>query len=200
MPEDFLPPDVVPAALPSESPPTRGDLEDALRFINRNALESRLSQLDLLATLKALVDTLVSAGVLPPGEYERRRQRAFDAAAQSLKERPPVKFGEAVDKYGIKELPDIDCASLMPLCKGRCCTLTVFCSAQDLDERVAQWDYSRPYQLRKREDDNYCVHSEKETRRCTIYAHRPATCRTYDCRNDARIWRDFAKRIPADAP
>jgi hypothetical protein len=24
-----------------------------------------------------------------------------------------------------------------------------------------------------------------------VYANRPTICRTYDCRNDARIWADF---------
>ncbi|HEX9105483.1 MAG TPA: YkgJ family cysteine cluster protein, partial [Polyangia bacterium] len=59
---------------------------------------------------------------------------------------------------------------------------------------VVQWDYARPYRLRKRED-HYCAHSEPETRRCNIYDQRPAVCRTYDCRDDKRIWVDFDKRI-----
>ena len=92
-----------------------------------------------------------------------------------------MRFGEAVDKYALRDLPDIDCASIIPICKARCCTLTVFCSAQDLDEQVVKWDYSRPYRIRKRED-NYCVHSEPQTGRCGIYERRPAVCRTYDCR------------------
>ena len=198
MSDDMLPgPDAVPATAPPDTPPARDELEDALRFFNRNLLEQRLSHLDVTATLKALVETLVHAGVLSPTEYERRRNKNFDAAARSLREHPPIKFGDAVDKYGLGPLPDVDCAALMPICQARCCKLTVFCSAQDLDERVVQWDYSRPYQLRKRDTDRYCVHSEPETRRCGIYAQRPATCRTYDCRKDPRIWRDFERRIPA---
>jgi Fe-S-cluster containining protein len=196
--DETLPPDVVRAAEPSETPPPRGEVEDALRFVNRSLLEHKLSHLDVAATLKAVVETLVHAGALPPTEYERRRTKHLDAAARTLREHPPVKFGDAVDKYGLDKLPDVDCAALMPICKARCCKLTVFCSAQDLDERVVHWDYSRPYQLRKRESDRYCVHSEPETRRCGIYAQRPATCRTYDCRHDRRIWRDFERRIPAD--
>jgi len=197
MSQSFVPPDLVSAATPSDEPLARTELEEALRFLNHNATETRLTQADVTATLKALVDTLVARGVLPPAEYERRRQRALDAATRALDEHPVVKLGEAVDKYALTDLPDIDCASLIPLCKGRCCTLTVYCSAQDLDERVVNWDYGRPYQIRKRED-NYCAHSEPETHRCGIYAQRPAICRTYDCRKDRRIWRDFERRIPSD--
>ncbi|HXU69696.1 MAG TPA: YkgJ family cysteine cluster protein [Polyangia bacterium] len=175
----------------------RSELEEALRFLNHTLVERRLESADVAATLTALVQTLVAHGVLPPAEYERRRQRALDAQKLLLEEEPPaVKLGEAVDKYAVK-MSEIDCASIIPICKARCCTLTVFCSAQDLDERVVQWDYSRPYRLRKR-DDGYCVHSEPDTRRCGIYERRPAICRTYDCRDDKRIWRDFDKRILAD--
>jgi Fe-S-cluster containining protein len=175
----------------------RSDLEEALRFLNHNALAGKLAHAEVAATLAALVDTLVAHGVVPPGEYERRRQRALDKQKLELEEHADVRFGPAVDKYALQDLPEIDCASIMPICKSRCCTLTVFCSAQDLDERVVQWDYSRPYRIRKREDD-YCVHSEPQTGRCGIYERRPAVCRTYDCRQDRRIWRDFDKRILAE--
>jgi Fe-S-cluster containining protein len=193
-----LPPDAIAATAPSSEPPTRADVEAALRFLNHHTTEARLEQAELTASLRALVDTLVSVGAMPHAEFERRRQRNLDSAARAIQEQPAVKLGPAVDKYAVGPLPDVDCAALMPLCKARCCTLTVWCSAQDLDERVVQWDYARPYQIRKR-DDGYCVHSEHDSRRCTIYAQRPAVCRTYDCRQDRRIWQDFDRRIPADA-
>jgi hypothetical protein len=198
MSQRFVPPELQPAEGPPEAPLERRELEEALRFLNHNSVEAHLSQADVLATLTALIDTLVARGVLPPGEYERRRQRALDAQKLALEERPIVKLGEAVDKYAVGPLPDIDCASLIHLCKARCCTFTVFCSAQDLDERVVQWDYSQPYRIRRREEDGYCAHSEPQTHRCTIYDKRPAVCRTYDCRKDRRIWRDFERRIPTE--
>jgi hypothetical protein len=191
------PDDAVPAATPTSAPPSRADLEEALRFLNHRATEGRIAQAEVLASIKALVDTLVAVGALPQGLYERRRQRNLEAATRAIDEQPAFKLAPPVDKYAVGPLPDIDCASLMPLCKARCCTLTVWCSSQDLDERVVQWDYARPYQIRRR-DDGYCAHSEPAIHRCTIYAQRPAVCRTYDCREDPRIWRDFARRIPAD--
>ncbi len=175
----------------------RDDLEEALRFLNHNTQAGRLAHADVTATLSALIETLVARGVLPAAEYERRRQRALDAQRIALEDHPDVRLGPAVDKYALTDVPQIDCASIIPICKSRCCTLSVYCSAQDLDEHVVKWDYARPYRLRKRED-NYCVHSEAETRRCGIYDKRPAVCRTYDCRKDKRIWVDFDKRILRD--
>lgn len=188
---------MIPALAPDEAPPTRAEFEDALRFQLHALTEQRLVQADLLATLKALVQTLLAAGALPPGTYEHNRQKALDLVTLRLKERPLLRVGPAVDKYAIADLPDIDCASIIPICKARCCTLTVCLSSQDLDERVMTWDYGKPYQIR-RKSDGYCVHSETETRHCGVYQHRPAICRTYDCRTDKRIWVDFEKRIPRE--
>ena len=189
------PDDAVMALEPTGAPPSRGELEDGLRLVFHHLLESRLVQADVAATLKALVETLVASGALPHGEYERRRQRELDSHVERLQERPVVQLARAQDKYALEDLPKIDCASIIPICQARCCKLTVCLSAQDLDERVITWDYGKPYQIRKRESDGYCNHSEPETRRCGVYQHRPGICRSYDCRNDKRIWADFERRI-----
>jgi hypothetical protein len=186
--------EMIPALEPEERPPSRGDLEDAFRFTLHTLTEHRLVQADVTATLKALIQTLLAAGAFSPEAYEQNRQRALDNATLRLSERPMVRVGPAVDKYALDDLPEIDCASILPICKARCCRLTVCLSSQDLDERVMVWDYAKPYQIR-RKADGYCTHSEHETGRCGVYQHRPAICRTYDCRQDKRIWVDFEKRI-----
>ena len=185
--------DLMAALPPEDAPPARPEVEDALRMLLGHLTESKLVQADVTATLKALVDTLVATGALPPGEYERRRQRELDVHVERLKVRPIARLGAAVDKYAAEVAP-VDCASIIPICQARCCKLTVCLSAQDLDERVLSWDYAKPYQIRKKPEDGYCTHSEPD-RRCGVYQHRPAICRTYDCRNDKRIWRDFERRL-----
>jgi hypothetical protein len=175
-------------------PADRDQIETGLRNLLHHAIEARLDHAGLAATVKALVDTLVASGALAPEAFERNRQRALDVAVEELAERPLVEIGKAVDKYAVAS-PDVDCAALLPLCRARCCAMTVCLSAQDLDERALDWDYGRPYQIRRRED-GYCAHSEPDTRRCGAYARRPAVCRSYDCRKDPRVWIDFDQRIP----
>lgn len=171
------------------------ELERGFRAVYELVRGSRLVEAELSASVKALVDTLVASGTLKPEAFERRRQKERDAAIKRQVERPAARLGDDVDKYRLGVLPEIDCASLLPICKARCCTLDVYLSPQDLDERVLRWEYGRPYRMRKTED-GYCSYCDPATRACTAYGHRPAVCRSYDCRNDKRIWKDFERRIP----
>jgi Fe-S-cluster containining protein len=183
----------------TDRPPvaSRDEFEDGLVHVLHQLQIDRLGQSGLEATVRALLETLLASGVLDPDQFEHRRQKALDRATEKLREAPVVKLGKAVDKYALTVLPEIDCASLLHLCKARCCRLSVYLSAQDLDERELVWDYGTPYRLKKGAD-GYCAHHEADTHRCRVYGRRPATCRTYDCRNDARIWQDFERRIPQD--
>ena len=116
--------------------------------------------------------------------------RENEKAAQNAS----VDIADIPDKYALEE-PDIDCAALLPLCKARCCTMAFPLSRQDLDERVVRWDYGQPYTI-ARNTTGYCVHNSAG--KCEVYDKRPGVCRSYDCRQDKRIWKDFEKRIPAD--
>jgi hypothetical protein len=106
---------------------------------------------------------------------------------------------EGGDKYASDTVPvEIDCAARLPLCHAACCRLRVPLTRQDLDEGVVQWDADRPY-LNRQRADGYCVHCDPVGHRCHVYERRPGLCRTYDCRNDRRIWIDFEGRIPNPA-
>ena len=166
-----------------------------LRFMHTMAMQSRSEILETTAGLYALIEELVGRGLVDLRTLEERRNRQKAREAERALEQAHVNVSENVDKYNLTELPQIDCEARIPLCKGRCCKLHFALSFQDLDEHIVQWDYSRPYNV-KRRDDGYCVHSDVETRGCGVYHNRPAICRTYDCRKDQRIWIDFDKRIP----
>ncbi len=178
-----------------DAPIPRDELEAGLRFLHVMGMQTKLDLERVDALLNSLIAALDRAGVLATDAAGARvDEMARQARARNLQEEH-VKVGGAANKYGV-QVPDIDCASLMPLCKARCCRLTVHLSFQDLDEGL-RWEYPRPYELRRRDVDGYCIYSEPETKRCDIYKRRPAVCRSYDCRNDKRVWIDFEKKIPA---
>jgi Fe-S-cluster containining protein len=109
-----------------------------------------------------------------------------------------VRLSVVDDKYGV-ESPDIDCAARIPLCGARCCSFEVMLSRQDLDEKKLPFVVDQPYMLPRDPVTKRCACMDAEGA-CSAYDYRPATCRTYDCREDRRVWIDFERRIPAPLP
>ena len=179
-------------------PVRRAELERALRHANLTVSTLRDEVLQLGAQLVTLSTALIDKGVVTVSELDDQlpelvtRVRRADEASEPVR----VELAEgALDKYQVP-CPDIPCAELLPLCKARCCTLVFCLSTQDLDEGIVRWEYGRPYRNQRR-PDTYCVHNQPETSGCEVYEHRPAPCRSFDCRNDPRIWLDFEKRLVA---
>ena len=182
--------------LPVVDGPVRNDLDDGLRFVHVLNMQVKHDLFQASTQLNALLEELVSKGKIDLASFEARRARVRAREEQRQTQQAHVTVADLVDKYAMTDLPQIDCQALIHLCRGRCCKLWFPLSFQDLDEGVVQWEYARPYHIRKR-DDEYCVHNDPQTRGCTVYEQRPATCRSFDCRNDKRIWIDFEKKLPA---
>lgn len=170
------------------------DLPNALRFVHLMEAQTKARVAELATSLNALIETLIGDGQLPLERYQERRRLTIVRENERVSREASIAITNVPDKYALADLPEIDCEARLHLCRGRCCTFGFALSVQDLDERVVRWDYGRPYTIARRED-GYCVHNDDGA--CSIYPHRPAVCRTYDCREDRRIWLDFDKRIPA---
>ena len=197
-PKDAPHGEAVPAAAPLREPgliPPE-DLVNGLRFNHILEMQTKQHVAELSASFYALLETLIARGQVPLDDYERRRQATLGREIERARGEALVAISEEPDKYALGDLPQIDCEARLPLCKARCCTFVFPLSAQDLDERVVRWDYGRPYQIGRRQD-GYCVHNQPGSCGCTVYAQRPAVCRTYDCRRDPRVWVDFDGRVPA---
>jgi len=175
------------------------DLGAGFRFVHQMGEETRRAVFETAMTVLALIEELREQGLVDGPAMEARIPALEAAESERTKDRLRVKLNQDVDKYKLVG-PDIPCDELIPLCRGRCCTLHFPLTSQDLDERVVKWNYLQPYVIRQRADDKYCVHNDPTTRGCTVYHHRPAVCRTYDCRKDKRIWVDYEKRIPTTDP
>ena len=176
------------------------DMERALRFTNLLSATNQQNLLDLGAQVAALTDALEEAGLIDRDAIDVERKRLVEAALKRASETASsvrVELGEPVDKYEVDSPPDLDCGALFHLCRARCCEFNFALTTQDLDEGVVAWDYSRPYLIRQSPDSGRCVHQDVPTGHCGVYEHRPGICRSYDCRNDRRIWLDFANKVSA---
>lgn len=193
-----------------DAPVSRADLERAIRSLNLADLDLRDMVLALAARVVALTDELtrrldVAADApSPPPTVEAAVDAAVPATlaaieAADAKAAPHVALDLGGSKYHAAS-PAIPCDELIPLCGGRCCTFSFSLSTEDLDEGVIRWDYGQPYLIRQRASDGFCVHNAPDTHGCTVHTHRPRVCRAYDCREDKRVWIDYATRVPAPMP
>jgi Fe-S-cluster containining protein len=187
------------AQIAARDPSLRMDVDHGLRFTHMMAEDARRSVFETAVTVLALVEELKERGTIDAERFELRRHAREKIGADEAAARAKIHIYGDVDKYSLSGA-DVPCAELIPICRGRCCTLHFPLSKQDLRERVIKWNYVMPYIIRQRDTDRYCVHNDPDSRGCTEYEHRPAVCRTYDCRNDRRIWIDFDKRIPTVDP
>jgi len=163
---------------------------------HRRIGEASVGMLEASANIYALAEVLIRKGLIGLDELERARGAVATRLEERARESLSVQVATgAPDKYAMAEQTvEIDCENRVHLCKAACCRLRFALSEQDVEEGVVNWSIAEPY-LNRQTGDGYCSHSDRETRRCTVYAHRPAVCRGYDCRQDHRIWVDFEKRI-----
>ncbi|HEY1557484.1 MAG TPA: YkgJ family cysteine cluster protein [Kofleriaceae bacterium] len=197
-----------------DAPVTRAELERALRNLNLRDADTRDALLQLAARVVVLTDELTRRldGVepipAPPNTPAAAATGTIEHTVNDQLDETLVKIragdlgrGVALDTGGDKYATPVagpNCAELIHLCKARCCAFTFALSSADLDERVIRWDYGKPYSIRQRASDGYCVHNDPATHGCTVHAQRPRVCRAYDCRSDQRIWADFEQRLVAD--
>lgn len=171
-------------------------LKEALIFHHHVEMQTRVDLVEARATLYALIEELAERGGVDLASLEARREVARALERERAAQLPQVMIEPTHDKYALKVLPEIDCDALFPLCHARCCKLTFALTRQDLEERVVDWEIARPYVI-KHGADGRCVHQDRASGHCGVYAQRPAVCRQYDCRTDKRVWLDFANKIPA---
>jgi Fe-S-cluster containining protein len=176
----------------------QAQLDDLLTDVQRLAAANSRNE-KMLAEFRTIIDTLlqilVVRGTLDEGHramMEKLRQHARLAAE------PQISLGTTDDKYSV-DLGEVDCAALMHLCHGRCCSFNIPLSMQDLNEGKLAWRVRQPYLLAQ-SDKGYCVYQAEDSGGCGNYEFRPAPCRTYDCRDDTRVWLDYAQRLPAPMP
>ena len=174
-------------------------MEEELKALVRQMVEGAERNEQLIAELASVVDTLLTV-LAQKGELNEGHLRVIQKLKRHAKAAtsPQIALDSTTDKYAVEDA-GIDCAARMHLCLGRCCSFEKPLSEQDLREGKLEWQIKRPYYL-ARTSTGLCAYQDEPTGGCNCYEHRPATCRRYDCREDARVWIDFEKMIPAPVP
>jgi hypothetical protein len=169
-------------------------LAGGLRFANLMCSVNQEAIKSDKAILHSLVEVLISKGVVHLHELDERKAKVIESLNNNGEQTPNVHLVETADKYAAENQVVAECKDCLPVCRAVCCKFWFALSVQDLEERILKWDYSRPYGIAQGKD-GYCAHLDRSNLACTIYQTRPLVCRTYDCRHDPRIWRDFEKKV-----
>ena len=174
----------------------RQEIAGGLLYCHHRANTNTGKTLEMTAFSYALVDLLIEKGLLTEEELNERKREMGERLVKKFQENGMgVEIQDSkIDKYEFKDGPRIDCENRIHACKAACCRLRFPLSPQDLEEGVVKWDLPHPY-LIARGADGFCAHLGRGSCRCTIYQHRPLPCRSYDCRQDRRIWEDFDKKF-----
>jgi prolipoprotein diacylglyceryltransferase/Fe-S-cluster containining protein len=166
------------------------------RYTHFRANANTSELIEVAASLQAAVEILHENGLLTPEDLERRKRTIAERLAERFSQRGMgVSYQPSEhDKYQLENEVVIDCDNRLHLCQAACCKLRFALSRQDVEEGLIKWDFANPYVIAQG-PDHYCQHLNRQQLNCSVHAHRPMVCRSYDCRQDNRIWLDFEKRI-----
>lgn len=88
----------------------------------------------------------------------------------------------------------VDCERRVGTCRSVCCSFRFALTESEVEEGRIRWERERPYFI-AHAADGYCTHHDRETRRCTVWEHRPLRCRRFDCRRESTIWEDADRQV-----
>ncbi|HEX7317664.1 MAG TPA: YkgJ family cysteine cluster protein [Pyrinomonadaceae bacterium] len=188
-------PDFEPGAA-DELEKLRSDVASGLMYAHGRENANTSKVLEVAAFSYALIELLMERGVISVEELDERKRQVGQRLSEKFAEKGMgvALTNDEQDKYAYEGSIEIDCENRIALCRGACCRLTFALTVQDLEEGSVKWDLGRPYMIRH-DEDGYCHHIERPTKRCGLYEQRPVICRSYDCRKDTRIWEDFENRV-----
>lgn len=174
----------------------REDVAGGLMYSHGRENANTSKVLEVASFSYALIELLMERGVITVEELDERKKQVGQRLAEKFVEKGMgvALTNDEQDKYSYESSVQIDCENRISLCRGACCRLSFALTVQDLEEGKVKWDLTRPYMVRH-DEDGYCHHIERESKRCGLYDNRPVVCRAYDCRKDKRIWADFENRV-----
>jgi Fe-S-cluster containining protein len=191
--QNQLPTDTLPDGSTEQPDRVEKELLRGLQFANLLGSINQEQNTANTILLQSLVEVLIAKGVVHVHELEERKKAVAESLNKSNAETPHVQLVETPDKYEAEHEIVVNCVSCIDVCKMVCCKLWFVLSVQDLTEGVVKWNCGMPYSIAQNED-GFCLHLD-HSNGCTIYSNRPLVCRSYNCRNDRRIWVDFENKV-----
>lgn len=172
------------------------DLINGFLYTHKRINMNTQKLLEVAAFSYALIELLNEKGIVIIDDLDVRKEevlkriiKKFQMAGMGAMLQEPEQ-----DKYRFNKCVEIDCENRLHLCKAVCCKMAFALSRQDIEEGIVRWDIGCPY-MNARGSNDYCVHLEPLSCKCTIYKHRPLPCRAYDCRDETRIWQNFENYV-----
>lgn len=174
----------------------RNDVAAGLMYAHGRENANTSKVLEVASFSYALIELLMERGVISVEELDERKKQVGQRLTEKFAEKGMgvALTNDEQDKYAYEGGVEIDCENRIAQCRGACCRLSFALTVQDLEEGRVKWDLGRPYMIRH-DEDGYCHHVERTSKRCQVYSNRPVVCRAYDCRKDKRIWEDFENRV-----
>lgn len=186
--------------LPAHNPNPQEDLEglkDAIRpalyAVHSDFARGMQVEFEQAVIVQCVLQILMTKGLIRREELDQvfPAMRKMMAELRSTQLTGPRLYQTLAD---VPEPTDLDCQSHHDQCGAACCTsFSVVLTAEEAASNKYLWDLAFPYRLLV-DESGTCVYFDRSTLRCTIWADRPAACRTFDCRKDDRIWDDYAQR------
>ena len=173
-------------------------LSPGLLFTHTRINDNTKRVLESSSFLYALIDLLEEKKLISTKELEDKKKQIAQRLIQKF-----VESGIGLmyqdpecDKYTFKHCKENYCKDRLSICKAVCCKIPFALSRQDVEERIICWEFSRPYVIAHNSDD-YCIHLNRKTLKCSEYGHRPVPCRGFDCKNNVQwqVWLDYERKI-----
>ncbi len=174
----------------------RDELAEGLLYAHSRANTNTSKTLEVTAFAYALIELLTEKGVITLEELDERKRMVGERLLEKFTARGMgvTLTKDDQDKYSYQSEAQIDCENRVHLCQAACCRLRFALTVQDLEEGIVKWDLAHPYMIRHNAN-GYCHHLDFQSYRCGLYESRPVVCRSYDCRQDERIWLDFEEKV-----
>lgn len=158
-------------------------------FFTHSALSIHAERINRIESfLYGLADTLLESGQITEDQLQSRTTLVY----REMKEKGESLSGGVMIRMDPEPpVPDasVECRQRMHICNGVCCRLSFPLSIAEIEGGKVKWELGKPYFVRKNHG-GVCVHQTIDCR-CGVYEHRPQVCRTYSCKKDERIWKDY---------